>query len=76
MATNHIHWVFYQYEGQTPEGQFLKSTSLDIIADNYDEAEKKAETLYPLAFKGRLGSGSGRYLSQVIEHVPGECNGH
>lgn len=73
---NHIHWIFYQYEGQTPEGQFLKSTSLDIIADSYDEAEKKAEQLYALAFKGRPGSGAGRYLSQVIEHLPGACNGH
>lgn len=55
----HLHYIIQGYEGMDEKGQLTDVTTIDIIAENEDEAIKRAEGLIKKKYYR---------VSQIVEH--------
>ncbi len=67
MEETHLHWLFWCYRREIETGQFEDVTNIDVIADDFESARGRAETVVPLSLKGTADSGAGYVLRSVSE---------
>jgi hypothetical protein len=77
---SHIHWIVWVYRRQD-NGSFEDMTTVEVLADTWEEARDKVQCMVPLTIKGghpkdyKYGTeqGPGYRLSNVIEHLGDVC---
>ncbi len=69
----HTHWIVQAYKSFS--GDHMDDvTTLDVVAEDLDEAMKRVNDLFPLKYKGTVESGAG-YRVQAVLDYSAEC-GH
>ncbi len=72
-VARHIHWIVVAYRDfDVQSGNYIDTTSIDVLASSYAEAMQRAMQLVPKQVKGG-GERAGYHLVNVIEHIEGFC---